>query len=136
MNTNDSRKREPARRNCRKLLDTDRLQEALKKAAREAVLDHVRTGDPIVVWRDQKLVIEDANVALEERRSPKSTTRQIKELTKIWCDLVADFGRLFYNVAGQPKTIDVTPSQITQQRYYLSGETRKLFVSTSPESLA
>ena len=59
---NESRHAEIAR----KLLDTDRLQEALKKAAREAVLDHVRTGDPIVVWRDQKIVIENANVALGE----------------------------------------------------------------------
>lgn len=42
-----------------KLLDTDRMKEFLKKAAREAVLDHVRTGQPIVVWRDQQVVIEN-----------------------------------------------------------------------------
>jgi hypothetical protein len=49
-----------------KLLDTDRLKESLKKAAREAVLDHARAGEPIVVWRDQKIVTEDANAALNE----------------------------------------------------------------------
>jgi len=46
---------------ARKLLDTDRLTESLKKAARAAVLDHARAGEPIVVWRDQKIVTEDAN---------------------------------------------------------------------------
>ena len=49
-----------------KLLDTDRLKESLKKAAREAVLDHARAGEPIVVWRDQKIVTEDAKAALNE----------------------------------------------------------------------
>jgi hypothetical protein len=53
---------------------------------------------------------------------------------KVWCDLVAGFGRLFFNVAGRPQTIDATPSRVTQQRFYLRRETRKIFVSPSQES--
>lgn len=51
---------------ARKILDTGRLQDSLKKAARQAVLEHARAGDPIVVWRDQKIVTEDANAANHE----------------------------------------------------------------------
>lgn len=32
------------------------IDEALKKAVREAVLQHKRAGNPIVVWRDGKTV--------------------------------------------------------------------------------
>ena len=46
-----------------KMLDTNQLKESLKKAAREVILDHARAGQPIVVWRDQKIVTEDAQVA-------------------------------------------------------------------------
>ena len=55
---------------------------------------------------------------------------------KVWCDLVAGFGRLFFNVAGQPHVIDATPSRVTAQRFRLRGEARKLFVLASPESSA
>ncbi len=50
-----------------------------------------------------------------------------------WDDLVGGFGRLFFNVAGKPQTIDATPSRVTQQRYYLRGMARKLFAKP-PES--
>lgn len=43
---------------------------------------------------------------------------------KVWCDLFASLGRLFFNVAGRPQMIDATPSLVTQQPYYLRGETR------------
>ena len=33
-----------------------RAEEALKKAVAEAIADHKRTGDSIVIWRDGKLV--------------------------------------------------------------------------------
>ncbi len=33
-----------------------RAEEALKKAVARAIADHKRTGDPIVVWRDGKVV--------------------------------------------------------------------------------
>jgi len=33
-----------------------RAEEALKKAVAETIADHKRTGDPIVIWRDGKVV--------------------------------------------------------------------------------
>jgi len=33
-----------------------RAEEALKKAVARAIADHKRTGDPIVVWRDGRVV--------------------------------------------------------------------------------
>ena len=33
-----------------------RAEEALKKAVAKATADHKRTGDPIVIWRDGKVV--------------------------------------------------------------------------------
>jgi len=33
-----------------------RAEEALKKAVAEVIADHKRTGDPIAVWRDGKVV--------------------------------------------------------------------------------
>ena len=33
-----------------------RAEEALKKAVAETIADHKRAGDPIVIWRDGKVV--------------------------------------------------------------------------------
>ena len=33
-----------------------RAEEALKKAVADTIADHKRTGDPIVIWRDGKIV--------------------------------------------------------------------------------
>ncbi len=33
-----------------------RAEEALKKAVARTIADHRRTGDPIVIWRDGKVV--------------------------------------------------------------------------------
>jgi hypothetical protein len=33
-----------------------RAEEALKKAVADTIADHKRTGDPIVVWRDGRVV--------------------------------------------------------------------------------
>lgn len=41
--------------------DTDAINAALKRAAREAVLEHARAGQRIVVWRDNQIVWEDAS---------------------------------------------------------------------------
>jgi hypothetical protein len=43
------------------------------------------------------------------------------------CDLLANFGKRFFHVAGEPKTIDTTPSRVNQHRYYLPSQTRKVF---------
>ena len=44
----------------------------------------------------------------------------------VWCELVRDFGRLFYTVAGQPHTIDSTRSRNGAQRYKTRANTREL----------
>lgn len=33
-----------------------RAEEAMKKAVAKAIADHKRTGDPIAIWRDGKVV--------------------------------------------------------------------------------
>ena len=48
---------------------------------------------------------------------------------KTWCDVVTDFGRMFYNVAGRPQTIDVSTSRVSQHRYNLRSRARELFTS-------
>ena len=44
-----------------RLKDTAGLQAALKQAARDAVQEHARAGQKIVVWRNNKVVWEDPN---------------------------------------------------------------------------
>ena len=44
-----------------------------------------------------------------------------------WCDLVGNFGKRFFHVAGEPKTIDATSSRIGQHRYYVPAATRTLY---------
>jgi hypothetical protein len=47
---------------------------------------------------------------------------------------VNSFGRLFYNVAGLPATIDAATSRISGKRYYLPGAARELFSPQAPAS--
>ena len=44
-----------------------------------------------------------------------------------WLPLVKKFGKLFYNVAGRPESIEETRSRIGQRRHYVRNETRELF---------
>ena len=44
----------------------------------------------------------------------------------VWCKLVGRFGRLFWNVAGRPQTIDATRSRIGQHRFHIPKQTRDL----------
>ena len=44
----------------------------------------------------------------------------------VWCKLVGGFGRLFWNVAGRPQTIDATRSRIGQRRFHIPKQTRDL----------
>ena len=66
-------------------------------------------------------------------RSPESLAPLFTRLgldEDAWCGLVAEFGKLFYNVAGQPQTIDHSASRITQRRYHMSSQARKLFANS------
>jgi hypothetical protein len=49
----------------------------------------------------------------------------------VWCELVGEFGRLFFNVAGRPQTIEKTTSRLTQQRYYVRKNARTLFAKSA-----
>ena len=55
---------------------------------------------------------------------------------KVWCDLVGQFGRLFYNVAGRPETIDETTSRVSQQRFNVRSRARQLFAPPDGNSSA
>jgi hypothetical protein len=45
---------------------------------------------------------------------------------EVWIELVKDFGRLFYTVAGKPQTIDATRSKKRKHRYKALARTRQL----------
>jgi len=57
-----------------------RAEEALKKAVARTIADHKRTGDPIVIWRDGKVVKVPADQI--EVREPEAEYGQIKEKDK------------------------------------------------------
>jgi len=44
---------------ARRLSDVDKIQEVLKEAAHQAVVEHQRSGRKIVVWRDNCVVWEE-----------------------------------------------------------------------------
>jgi hypothetical protein len=41
---------------------------ALRKAVHEVIVDHKRTGDPVVIWRDGRVVRVPAAQLLRRRR--------------------------------------------------------------------
>ena len=55
---------------------------------------------------------------------------------KVWSNLVGSFGKLFYNVAGLPETIEATTSRLTNRQYYVSRAARTVFSSTEKTSSA
>ncbi len=55
---------------------------------------------------------------------------------QVGCQLVSQFGRLFYNVAGVPQTIHATASRVSQQRDNVRRQTRQLFSPSEPGSCA
>ncbi|WP_373652133.1 hypothetical protein [Schlesneria sp. DSM 10557] len=63
------------------------------------------------------------------RTSPelKETLSELDLNPNTWLSLVRKFGRLFYNVAGRPQTIELTRSRIGQHRHYVRRETREVF---------
>jgi hypothetical protein len=48
---------------------------------------------------------------------------------EVWCELVKDFGRLFYAVAGQPHTIDTCRTRAGKHRYKTKSRTRELLAT-------
>ena len=45
--------------------------QALKKSVAEAIRDHARTGDPVVIWRNGKVVWVSARQLLRKKSSKK-----------------------------------------------------------------
>ena len=46
-----------------------KAEKALKQAVAETIRDHARTGDPVVIWRDGKVVWVPAHQLLPKRRT-------------------------------------------------------------------
>ena len=44
-----------------------KAEQALKQAVAETIRDHARTGDPVVIWRDGKVVWVQAETLLQQR---------------------------------------------------------------------
>jgi ABC-type proline/glycine betaine transport system ATPase subunit len=53
-------------------------EEALKEAVAEAIADHKRTGDPIVIWKDGKVVRVPADKIVVREPEVKYTTSKTK----------------------------------------------------------
>ena len=60
MKKNSSLKRSVHRINLK-------AEKALKKAVAETIRDHARTGDPVVIWRNGKVVWVPANQLLRQK---------------------------------------------------------------------
>ena len=56
--------------------------------------------------------------------------RRLGMSSSIWCELVADFGRLFANVAGNPFVVDSARSCQTHRRFRVKRRVRELIPSS------
>ena len=69
-------------------------------------------------------------IAPRKRGSTPINTPPILERLNVtptaWIALTADFGRLFYNIAGRPEVVDQTRSRVHQQRFYMRTQARDL----------
>mgnify|MGYP002624316323 CR=1 FL=1 len=64
--------------------------------------------------------------------TPAGTAKVIERLAlspSSWSELATNFGRLFSNVAGQPRTIDTTSSFQSRRRFHLTAAARSLFAT-------
>ncbi|MCG3132001.1 MAG: hypothetical protein FLDDKLPJ_02811 [Phycisphaerae bacterium] len=53
--------------------DDSIIDQAMRDAVRDALLDHKRTGDPIVVWQDGKVVwIPADQIVVDDDPQPQS----------------------------------------------------------------
>jgi hypothetical protein len=51
---------------AQRLNDLDKVQEVLKQAAHQAIVEHERAGQKIAVWRDGEVVWEEPTVEKEK----------------------------------------------------------------------
>ena len=52
-----------------------KAEKALKKAVAETILDHARTGDPVVIWRNGKVTWVPATQLLSQRLRKRKQRR-------------------------------------------------------------
>lgn len=78
-------------------------------------------------------------VAGKRGRTPNSLKPIFERLTvdpRLWINLVNSFGKLFYNVAGLPVTIEAATSRVSQRRFYLPAAARELFSTAKGQASA
>ena len=57
-----------------------RAEEALKKAVADTIADHKRTGDPIVIWRDGRVVKVPADqIEIREPQAEYSISEKVEK---------------------------------------------------------
>ena len=65
--------------------------------------------------------------------TPESVAPVLERLgldEQTWCGMVSGFGRLFYNVAGHPKSVDASSTRVGQHRFNMPRAARELFDPT------
>ena len=50
---------------------------------------------------------------------------------KTWCELVGNFGRLFYHVAGTPQTVDSCRGRVKQRRFHVRQRMRQIMAGAA-----
>jgi hypothetical protein len=87
-------------------------------------------GDYVLLldWTSRRLV-KNKRGATPETVAPILERLGLDETT--WCGLVSGFGRMFYNVAGHPKTVATSSSRVSHHRYNLRRAARDLFTPTN-----
>ena len=88
----------------------------------EAELNMIR-NNPQMDWTSRQLA--DGKPGSTPQDAPPIFERLSID-ADVWCKLVGGFGRLFWNVAGRPQTIDATRSRIGQHRYHIPKQTRNV----------
>ena len=73
-------------------------------------------NDPQMDWTARRLADDKPGSTLHD--APPIFARLSLEKTD-WYKLVRGFGRLFWNVAGRPHTIDATRIRIGQHRFHI-----------------
>ena len=51
--------------------------------------------------------------------------------TTTWQELVGNFGRLFYHVAGKPQTVDECRGRVNRRRFYVRSRARQIWTSAA-----
>ena len=64
-------------------LTSVKAEKAMKQAVAETIRDHARTGDPVVIWRDGKVVWVPAHQLLPKRQSSPPRYDEVSDIVSI-----------------------------------------------------